>query len=93
MSQSRDQIRQEMKIENLANVMEFIANRADNVAMWVVDWMPPEDNEKHHNAIEHLRRIHETAMYVKTELFKIVGVDDVHTSVWKDPVTGVPKGS
>jgi hypothetical protein len=42
----------QMEVDELDGLIHFIQNRLDAVALQVVGWMPPEDNEEHHNAVE-----------------------------------------
>ena len=49
---------------NIKGTTDFILNRLDNVAMWVIEWMPPEDNLMHHNAVEHLLRIRQEVLRI-----------------------------
>lgn len=50
----------EDEAERLMSAFSFIKNRLDLSAMEVVAMMPPEDNERHHNAVEMLLRAHQT---------------------------------
>lgn len=50
--------------DRVGPVTDFMLDRLDNVALWVIEWMPPQDNEQHHNAIEHLLRLRQTAIWV-----------------------------
>jgi hypothetical protein len=75
-----------MHVENQMNRVDFILNRLDNVAMDVVSWMPPEDNAKHHNAVEmlqrarqellHLRSFLEAEYLVASEVYTTPGVEE-----------------
>jgi hypothetical protein len=47
--------------ERFLAALSFVKNRLDGVSLDVVSWMPPEDNEQHHNAVEMLLRAFQTA--------------------------------
>lgn len=55
----------------IQDTLPFILNRLDNVAVWVTEWMPPEDNEQHHNAVEHLLRIRQELKHVERFLVSL----------------------
>lgn len=60
-----EEFRRQLAIESYINRIDFIFNRLDNVAMWVVGWMPKEDNQQHHNAVEHLKRVREELAHIR----------------------------
>jgi hypothetical protein len=50
--------------DRIGPATDFMLNRLDNVAEWVIGWMPPEDNAQHHNAVEHLMRLRQTNIWI-----------------------------
>jgi len=58
----------ERQVEAQVNRIDFAYNRLDAVAMDVVGWMPDEDNEKHHNAVEMLLRVRQELEHVRAYL-------------------------
>ena len=64
-------------IEEIADdaqrALDFVLNRLDGIAEQVIDWMPPEDNEVHHNAVEQLQRAFEVTRKVREDLRGALG--------------------
>lgn len=64
------------------DALDFVRNRLDGVASDVIRWMPDEDNEKHHHAVEMLGRAYQVAMWLQDRIAKAEG-DDV-LAWWRD---------
>lgn len=47
--------------EEIIQNLRFIKNRLDRIATDVIEWMPEEDNDRHHNAIECLQAAFQVA--------------------------------
>jgi hypothetical protein len=63
-------------LEELWRAHDFIQNRLDGVAEFVIDWMPPEDNARHHNAVEMLQRAFEVSRRVQRRLGELLELRD-----------------
>lgn len=50
----------EKEVEDLLKLLSFACNRLDGIALDVIAWMPPEDNQKHHHAVEMLLRAYKS---------------------------------
>ena len=62
------QVPVEERLNGMRARLQFLRKSLDGVAYAVIEWMPPEDNEKHHNAVEGLVRIGQTIVVIEDAL-------------------------